>query len=341
MGVMATTPNKGNAPTGEQDVGEHHDSSLVSAALKGFRESLSFLKFLKLYVMSVPLQTKINEIALLNLIILVSFFFASHILDPCIQGWLSPNLPYIYYWREILRWTVNVFWIYPIFGLSVVLGAVSYPKIALTTHNLHYKTTTTQKFDFDWIVTQFTYKTYRLMLCVVFFAQAQLVFYIPVIGPVLSLLLTSWLYAFYCFEYGWILRGWTLERQIEFFERRWAYFLGFGFPVAFFDFSGYFAEYMPKILSNPPQMLFFRGASPCFAPPFQTMLFPMCVVIATVASPRLVQNSQSKQSRLPIFSFAQNCSHVAIGILFRLWRRSAKNAAKVGRFAKVRFETLH
>lgn len=52
-------------------------------------------------------------------------------------------------------------------------------------------------------------------------------------GPVLNVLLLSWLYAYYCFDYKWALQGARLPQRLAFFETHWAFFAGggtFGLP---------------------------------------------------------------------------------------------------------------
>ena len=49
---------------------------------------------------------------------------------------------------------------------------------------------------------------------------------LPLPGRVANVLFLSWLYAFYCFDYGWGLQGVPLPERIAFFERRWAFFAG-------------------------------------------------------------------------------------------------------------------
>lgn len=45
-------------------------------------------------------------------------------------------------------------------------------------------------------------------------------------GPALNLLLLSFLYALYCFDYKWSLHGVQLQQRLAYFERHWAFFLG-------------------------------------------------------------------------------------------------------------------
>jgi hypothetical protein len=45
-------------------------------------------------------------------------------------------------------------------------------------------------------------------------------------GPVLNVLLLSWLYAYYCYDYKWALQGARLPQRLAFFEAHWAFFAG-------------------------------------------------------------------------------------------------------------------
>ncbi len=44
----------------------------------------------------------------------------------------------------------------------------------------------------------------------------------------MEFLLTSWLYAFFCFDYKWGLRRQPFAARIAYFEAHWAFFGGFG-----------------------------------------------------------------------------------------------------------------
>eukprot|EP00899_Mesostigma_viride_P008544 jgi/Mesvir1/17691/Mv07871-RA.1 len=73
-------------------------------------------------------------------------------------------------------------------------------------------------------------EVYRIVLSAVFFTQVFVVGLIPYVGRVSSVLLLSWLYGFYSFDYSWSLLGWSLHKRLRCFESNWAFFAGFGFP---------------------------------------------------------------------------------------------------------------
>ena len=45
-------------------------------------------------------------------------------------------------------------------------------------------------------------------------------------GRPVQFLLTSWVYAFYWFDYKWSLTNLPLENRVQFFQSHWAYFAG-------------------------------------------------------------------------------------------------------------------
>ena len=74
---------------------------------------------------------------------------------------------------------------------------------------------------------------------------------VPGIGNFLGLLHMAMLYALYSFEYKWIYQGkpchtqkvdwfslhvlylgWIIHQRVNFVEKNWPYFLGFGLPLA-------------------------------------------------------------------------------------------------------------
>lgn len=69
---------------------------------------------------------------------------------------------------------------------------------------------------------------YRLLLCVVYLLQTCFASRLPVVGGIVGWLMKSWLFAFYCFDVKWSLLAVPLSVRIQFFERHWAFFGGYG-----------------------------------------------------------------------------------------------------------------
>lgn len=112
---------------------------------------------------------------------------------------------------------------------------------------------------------------YRLLLITSFLIQCVIISFVPYIGSWLSIIHYSWLHALYSFEYKWSLEGWKVETRIEYFERRWAYFCGFGLPAALIGYffpkwigSGFFALTFPLVCSMLKYALSFRFSASMF-----------------------------------------------------------------------------
>lgn len=83
-------------------------------------------------------------------------------------------------------------------------------------------------------------------------------------GKVLEFLLLSWLYAFYCFDYKWVLMKKPLAARIALFESQWAFYGGFGAVCT---------------LATVPTS-FYVGAA------VMAVLFPLFILMACDTSPR-------------------------------------------------------
>ncbi|GAA5971295.1 hypothetical protein JCM8115_005498 [Rhodotorula mucilaginosa] len=73
-----------------------------------------------------------------------------------------------------------------------------------------------------------SYRTLVTLNYFLFFFALRLV---PFLGSPISFLYASIVDAYYCFEGHWVKQGWTFSDRIRHIEQRWAYALGFGFPI--------------------------------------------------------------------------------------------------------------
>mmetsp|Transcript_19216 Transcript_19216/g.45837 ORF Transcript_19216/g.45837 Transcript_19216/m.45837 type:complete len:324 (-) Transcript_19216:345-1316(-) len=71
---------------------------------------------------------------------------------------------------------------------------------------------------------------YKMLLLTAFFAQATAASFVPLVGWLLYFLMTSMLYALYCFDYKWSLDKVDLSKRIAAVECNWPFFMGFGAP---------------------------------------------------------------------------------------------------------------
>lgn len=138
----------------------------------------------------------------------------------------------------------------------------------------------------EWLAACIADVIYTTILELFLIVQISILGLIPTVGRPLSFVFSCWLASLYCFEYTWINAGrcwdgrsecfpvflfvlfkgstlaiycpvllpsgWTLPKRLDFFQRHWAYFLGWGLPftlmtyfIPFFHASAVFAIFFP------------------------------------------------------------------------------------------------
>jgi etoposide-induced 2.4 mRNA len=136
----------------------------------------------------------------------------------------------------------QLLWLAPVYCISFMLNCVWYQEIAELSFRIVCRRKAVACHDPAAMIRD---EIYRLLLMCVLLAQINLIslIFAPVsrLAELVAWLFLSWMYAFYCFEYKWLLSGWTLQQRIDAFERHWIYFFGFGTPcsLACFFFPGF------------------------------------------------------------------------------------------------------
>merc|ERR1711934_666690 len=133
------------------------------------------------------------------------------------------------------------------------------------------------------------HEIYRTFLMLGLIMQNSLLWrvsHFPLIGPlfgplfaVFGIVSLSWISAFYSFEYNWSIQGWTVEEKVSCFESRYAYFFGFGLPIALIT------AYFPFFVSNG-----------LFA-----LVFPLFIILATAAELPEPPSTSWLPARIPLF----------------------------------------
>ncbi|KAJ1967012.1 hypothetical protein IWQ62_002114 [Dispira parvispora] len=193
----------------------------------------------------------------------------------------------------ILEWLVtfayNAFWLYPLYCLSFLLNAIWYQEIADRVYTMRGGEPTRNPLTYSTMLRNVASEIYRILLFFTYVVWTSLIYLVPVIGPAISFILCCWLYAFYSFEYQWINKNWSFEKRLDYLERRWAYFMGFGLPCTLCTF------FSSQFIS-----------AGVFA-----FLFPMYIIMANIArplprrfDPTLTQSPLPSflSARLPIFT---------------------------------------
>lgn len=173
----------------------------------------------------------------------------------------------------------KVLWIYPIYCISFVLNTVMYQEVSDSANALLQQRLSAAAPPLARFIDEF----WRVLLNLVYIVEMNLISYLPIVGPPLYFLHSCWLASMYCFEYRWVHLRWASNTRLDYFERHWLYFAGFGFPVSVVSFL------CPRFVD-----------AGVFA-----LLFPLCILTATTAEPRAIKAGPAPLRRLPIFSVAQ------------------------------------
>ncbi|XP_057792151.1 protein EI24 homolog isoform X1 [Salvia miltiorrhiza] len=192
-----------------------------------------------------------------------------------------------------------VFWFYPMYISSFILNTLWYNDIAkygffaIEKHGTSSSESFVEKdtsasdkaTDIEGLMIEVAEQVYSVLLLSFFFLEVYATGFIPFIGKALNLLLLSWMYAYYCFEYKWNYSGFSLDKRLDFFESNWPFFAGFGSPCVLAAFF-----YSPLVSYG-----------------VMALLFPLFVLTATGSEADKVIASQRKKwngaglGRIPIF----------------------------------------
>lgn len=137
-------------------------------------------------------------------------------------GWLAEALAVL----QLVLWTL------PIYVISFGFNMVWYQDIADNAFLIRGGRPDRPPVTWQRLLSSFAQVLYRLLLSAAFLVQAYLCYLVPVVGRYVAALHFSWVYALQAFDYKWALEGWPVEKALTYFERRWAYMAGFGFPCA-------------------------------------------------------------------------------------------------------------
>eukprot|EP00055_Hartaetosiga_balthica_P010614 m.45867 g.45867 ORF g.45867 m.45867 type:complete len:334 (+) comp7238_c0_seq1:110-1111(+) len=206
----------------------------------------------------------------------------------------------------------NITWVFPMFFLAKILNGLYYQRVANASFESFRGASAPGYMDVrnkdlaGWISLMLSDAVYTVVMETVLIIETSLVGMLPY-GLYISIIFNCWVTSLYCFEYGWLNAGWSLQARVVYFEKHWAYFLGFGFP---FVIATYFMSFL-------------------YSTALFSMLFPFFVIIATAATP--VPSSYKKSvlslipDRLPICTPSRQITS-SIMMLLPSPRKSTKQA---------------
>ncbi|KAK4271042.1 hypothetical protein QN277_019794 [Acacia crassicarpa] len=243
--------------------------------LEGFKEGCCLHRAVILCLRSRKLLVRTGQCFLFNgFIFLGSLFILNSVVIPTLQRILPDQcsqlgshkfcdfggiLKFYSFLRLGLIDFFYVFWVYPLYVFSMVLCVIWYNDIAKhgydamgrsksTVEESSSQTKSLEKANasntkrlsgLGGIMIGIGEQVYSLILLNVFFLKVYATGFVPFIGKVLSFVLHSWMYAYYCFEYKWNFNEVALDKRLDYFQSSWAFFSGFGSPcvLSLFLFS--------------------------------------------------------------------------------------------------------
>ncbi|KWU46560.1 hypothetical protein RHOSPDRAFT_15125 [Rhodotorula sp. JG-1b] len=118
----------------------------------------------------------------------------------------------------------HLFWLYPL-----AAAATYYSGLLRASEETDKRSSrSSANSDNRGLTVKISYRTLVTLNYFLFFFALRLV---PFLGSPISFLYASIVDAYYCFEGHWVKQGWTFSDRIRHIEQRWAYALGFGFPI--------------------------------------------------------------------------------------------------------------
>jgi len=270
---------------------------LAKVWFAGLSDAFAVGRIISIVSRSPKVRTTVKNCFLLNgLLLLGSYFIYEYLVGPGIKSILPTEKFGVHY---IFSTVYYVCWVYPVYVFSYVVNLAWYNDIAQ--HAFSVSGHTTEDKIGDSIGKKVSDIVYDLGLCGCFMivtlaisAFLSYVFSLEVTADVLKFIQLSWLYAFYCFDCKWSLRGkWGITKRVQVFETYWVYMLGFGTPftLAFFFF--------PYLVSNG-----------IFA-----LLYPLFLILSVRAKPQKTDSAKYIPAQLPLFWLADKLNRKLFSLI--------------------------
>jgi etoposide-induced 2.4 mRNA len=278
---------------------------IVSA---GIFDCLSFLKLIKVLWNNLETRKCIKQLLILNgLVYIGSLLLYTHAVEPLLLILLSIPIgsPQESFTR-LPSWTFGVYflaWIVPVYIFALVLNTIWYQKITdqvwsyiksirvTRSHASSPRAARSPLLDrVEALLRAWAVELYRLFIVLLLLGQAFLISILPLpslsvmgfnvsLAELASQVLTTWVTAFYAFEYRWALLDVPLERRFAHIETNAAYFLGFGL--------------IPTVAT--------ALATPAIGAGVFSIALPFAAVAALVAQPPGEKPAGAGSVRVPVF----------------------------------------
>lgn len=184
---------------------------------------------------------------------------------------MNPILKRFPKFDRIFSMAYYVLWLYPVYATCFIFNTLCYPDIAQAVYRATRGQPKSPALSFTRAI---ACEIHRAFIIGVYVILTSLIALIPY-SDLFIIVLMSWLYSFYCFEYRWVFEGRTISKEIKKLEQNAVYYLGFGLPFALITYS------FPGLIGNG----------------IWALLFPLFMVTA------LLSKTPTKVSRkIPVFT---------------------------------------
>ena len=205
--------------------------SICLEFLYGIKDSLEIKKVGEFILLSKIIKKLLIKTTMINGVVVVG---SAAILNVINNSSFVTSLRHY----EVAQFTFSILYhliyLLPLYAFSFVINTFDYSDMAveaLTIEGKLFKNRGVTAPDAD-VPTRIYNEVITALILIFFIIQSMLVSFIPIFGPVLSLIMQSFMYAFYCFTYKWGTDQGDLYRILAFFEKHFFYFAGFGFVYA-------------------------------------------------------------------------------------------------------------
>jgi len=265
----------------------------LSCVARGACDAISLhSSFIYFYMSKTLIKRTCQCFALNGVIFLGSIALVEYMLLPLVHMLLyydkdnlePPLSDLIHMTYQFMSFSFNMLWLLPIYIVSFLLNGDWYQDIATYAYRAKHNGAQlpVRKMSFQKTLAHEGYRTFLVVGLVVQNSILWRVSALPLVGPVFALVgfcSLCWMSAFYSFEYTWSIQGWRVEDKVKCFETNYAYFFGFGMPIALIT------AFFPFFVSNG-----------IFA-----LVFPMFIILATAAEVPTPPENSMFPDRIRIF----------------------------------------
>ncbi|GAA6016566.1 hypothetical protein JCM11491_005998 [Sporobolomyces phaffii] len=205
----------------------------VNFALRGARDSVEWRVARDRLAIDKVAQANVVKSTLLQGIVLCSAVVIKPILRRATThgpgtGGVSSSILYVLF---------HVFWLYPVAAIATYYSGLLRPSPESARRGgMANARPANGGAPGGGIMSKIIAESYRTLVTVNYFAFFFALRLVPFVGPFLAFFYACIVDAYYCFEQHWLRNGWPFDDRVRHIEQRWAYALGFGFPITFLSY---------------------------------------------------------------------------------------------------------